>query len=179
MIDRNALVAGLLLAVMYVAGLVSGIVVERLVQPDASGAIAAWPPPPGSVRGMRLPGLPPGIGPDRGRDLGAQRIGAMAQPGSFSAVALAFQLDLSAEQEAEVREIIERRQIAMRQIMAGMLPEMEAEFGAMDQEIRAVLTDEQREAFDDFVDAGFARFGDRNPLELRSRPRRGTPPPVR
>jgi hypothetical protein len=174
MIDRNALVAGLLLAVMYVAGLVSGIVVERLVQPDASGAVAAWPPPAGAVRGMRLPGLPPGIGPDRGRELGA-----MAQPGSFSAVALAFQLDLSAEQEAEVREIIERRQIAMRQIMAGMLPEMEAEFGAMDEEIRAVLTDEQREAFDDFVDAGFARFGDRNPLELRSRPRRGTPPPVR
>lgn len=151
MIDRNAMLAGLLLVAVYVTGLVSGVVVLRLVEPEGP---SAWPEP--WARPMRPA---PGTGPLNGRP----------EPG-FSVGVLAQRLDLSPDQVVAVDEIVERRRDAMTGLMSSLRPAMEAEFARMDAEIRAVLTDEQRAAFDEFIDARFESFGGRNPFGDRLRP---------
>jgi len=64
---------------------------------------------------------------------------------------LASELSLSAEQKEEVGEILENRRQRASEAMEQMGPFLKAQLDSMNAEIRALLTPEQQERFDDFV----------------------------
>ena len=150
---RANLVAGLLLLAMFLAGLTSGIVLQQLLTPDASAPASAFTPFPGPG-GMRGRGGP---GPS---------------PGRFAPGVLTRRLDLSADQERAVEEIIREQQRQMDSLLMSIRPEIEEEFRALSERISEVLTPEQRAEFDRFVDEGFEELGARNPMGIP----RGRPP---
>jgi Spy/CpxP family protein refolding chaperone len=77
-------------------------------------------------------GRPPGMGPEGHPVFPAREIG------------------LSAEQEAQVRDILARNQPRMDQLLAEMLPPLQALSADIESQIVQVLTPEQRERFKKF-----------------------------
>lgn len=82
---------------------------------------------------------------------------------------LAAQLELTAEQREAVTAILEARRARASEAMEEMGPFLKAQLDSTNMEIRAVLTPEQQERFDEFVDredermfrrGGFPRPGD-------------------
>jgi Spy/CpxP family protein refolding chaperone len=59
-------------------------------------------------------------------------------------------LDLTREQRSQIQQIIERHVTRMESELAAMRPRVNAEISATNDEIRAVLTPEQRAKFDKF-----------------------------
>lgn len=157
MIHRQSLLAALLLLAIYVAGGISALALERVVRRDDSRFSRSFPRPgPG---GDFRPTTGPGPGDQEG----------------FYANVLARRLDLSTEQEEQIRAVIQEKRKQMDEVMQNLRPEIEARFQEMDAQIRALLTPEQEQAFEEFVDEGFARMGGFRPMGPPSgRPR----PPV-
>lgn len=160
MITKQALFAGLILLVVYVAGAISGVALTRITNPGRGMGFPAVPP--ASV-GFPRPMLSPGerVPPDRGVFAGM----------------LARRLDLSAEQEKRVQEVLEVYRQKLDSILAGIRPKVEQQFAEMDTAIRATLTAEQARDYEAFVNEEFARLGGRNPLGPPSRPRPDFPGP--
>ncbi|HUP51149.1 MAG TPA: hypothetical protein VM198_01635 [Longimicrobiales bacterium] len=148
---RANLVAGLLLLVMFLAGLTSGIVIQQLVTPRAALPAGLRGPFPGGM----------GARPDPG-----------PRPGRFDAGILARRLDLSNEQEQAVDGIIREQQQRMDSLLISIQPNIEREFQTLSERISEILTPGQRADFELFVEEGFARLGAR-----RSLPPPGDRPP--
>jgi uncharacterized membrane protein len=158
MISKQALLAGLLLLAVYVAGAISGVALTRIGPAGRGPGLPALPP--GAV-GFPQPATSPGEGafPDQG----------------FFANMLARRLDLPPEQEEQVRQVLQVHRQNLDSILAGIRPSMEQQFSDMDAAIRALLTEDQAKDFDAFVNEQFARLGGRSPLG----PRRGSRPEFR
>ena len=88
---------------------------------------------------------------------------------------LARRLDLSAEQEEQVRGVLLEHRERLDSILNGVRPSMEQQFSDMDAAIRALLNEDQAKEFEAFVNDEFARLGGRNPLG----PRRASRPEFR
>ena len=161
MISKQALLAGLLLLAVYVAGALSGVAVTRV---GAAPWASRMPGPPPGATGFSRPGPGPRDGrfPDQG----------------FFAEILARRLDLSSDQEQKVREVIRVHRERLDSGLAALRPSMERHFSDMDAAIRALLTEDQAKDYEAFVNQEFARLGGRNPLggprgprpDLRRRP---------
>jgi uncharacterized membrane protein len=160
MITKQALFAGLILLAVYVAGAISGVALTRITNTGRGTGFPAFPP--GSV-GFPRPRLSPGERnpPDRGAFAGM----------------LARRLDLSAEQEQRVQDVLETHRQKLDSILAGIRPNMEQQFSEMDAAIRAILTAEQARDYEAFVNEEFGRLGGRNPLGPPYRPRPDLPGP--
>ncbi len=147
MMQRQSLLAGLLLLAIYVAGGISALALERFFAgpgPDVPRGFRLVPRGAGAAPGMR----PGGPGPDQG----------------FYVAVLSRRLGLSAEQEDSIRAVIQNNRENMNAVMEELRPRMEAQFQALEDEIRKVLTPEQAEEFDAFVQEGLAQFGAFNPV---------------
>ncbi|MGD8868607.1 MAG: hypothetical protein PVI01_13300 [Gemmatimonadales bacterium] len=111
-----------LLVVMFVAGVLAGMALERLrARPDF--------PPPGQERGM---GMIRPFGPER-------------LPPMFEA------LNLTADQQAQIAEIIEQSRPRTDELLESMLPRLRAVTDSVRNEIRAVLTPEQAAKLDSLM----------------------------
>lgn len=75
---------------------------------------------------------------------------------------LAEKLALSPAQAAAVDSIVERRHQQMRALIAPVRPQMDAVRDTARQQIRRVLTDEQRAQFDDLMAKKDAKERERN-----------------
>ncbi|GMV05828.1 MAG: hypothetical protein AMXMBFR53_21050 [Gemmatimonadota bacterium] len=158
MISKQALGAGFLLLAVFVAGAFSGVALTRLGPAGHGTGFPAFPP---GAMGPPRPTLSPGRGPFPDRD--------------FFSVMLARRLDLSAEQEAQVREMLQVHREKLDSILAGIRPSMEEQFREMDAAIKGILTADQAREFETFMNEEFARLGGRNPLGSPRGPR-GAPP---
>lgn len=122
--DRNSLLAGSLLAVTLVFGVVGGVALDRwLLRP---GAHAAGP----------RPGFP--------RRMGEQRADPVRLRSEFSGQ-LARALDLTPDQRVRVDSILQRQQSRSRALMRQMAPELRRLADSTRAELRQVLTPEQWE----------------------------------
>ncbi|HSW30451.1 MAG TPA: hypothetical protein VLH75_13280 [Longimicrobiales bacterium] len=160
MITKQALFAGLILLAVYVAGAISGVALTRMTSTGRGPGFPAFPP--GSA-GFPRPGLSAGEGVPSDR-------------GIFAGM-LARRLDLSADQEGRVQEILEVHRQRLDSVLAGIRPNVEQQFSEMDTAIRAILTAEQARDYGAFVNEEFARLGGRNPLGPPYRPRPDFPGP--
>jgi Spy/CpxP family protein refolding chaperone len=79
-------------------------------------------------------------------------------------------LDLTADQQERIHAIIEARQPITDSLVRTTMPRLRAIHDSVRSEIRAVLTTEQRQRFDEFERRGFRRGGG------RGGPREGGPP---
>jgi Spy/CpxP family protein refolding chaperone len=125
------------IAFVYVAGLfLLGILIGALgihlwyTQRPLAG-------PFGGPAGMRPPGHEFRRGPGH-------------RPGPFFLERIGRQLDLTAEQEQRIAEIIEESHREAGRLREEMLPRVEAQLEQTRQRILEVLTPEQRERFEEF-----------------------------
>ena len=141
-----------LLVVTFVVGALAGMAFERLRIPR--------------------PDLPPGRDPGLGmmRPFGPDRL-----PPMFG------ELDLTAEQQAQIRDIIERSRPRTEELLDSMLPSLRAVTDSVRDEIHAVLTPEQAVKLDSLMADMRGRFRGmrRSPWERGQGPprpgRRGPP----
>lgn len=129
---RAGLLAVLVLVGVFVAGALAGAAAGRLLQ--------AREPTPTFVPG-RMVGRPP-IG------RGEPRPGQLRRS---PALMLQRRLDLTDEQAARVEEVFEARRERIEAILREVEPRMQAQRDSTDIELRSILTDEQREAFDEMI----------------------------
>jgi Spy/CpxP family protein refolding chaperone len=138
-----------LLAVTFLAGALAGGAAERI-------RMAKRPPPP----------VEP---PDFGMMAGG-RPGML--PRWFQ------QLDLTEEQRDQIRQIIESRREPTEQVMREMMPRLRAASDSVMAEIRAVLTPEQLEKWDELQAEMRRRGGQMRQGMGRGKGPGGPPPPM-
>jgi Spy/CpxP family protein refolding chaperone len=71
---------------------------------------------------------------------------------------LAQRLNLTAEQQEAIQEIMERRRTESSSLLEEIYPRLRASLDSMHAEIRALLTEEQAEGFDRFQGEGPEMF---------------------
>lgn len=141
-----------LLVVTFVVGALVGMAFERLRTP----------------RPDLLPGREPGLG--MMRPFGPDRLPPMFE-----------ELDLTAEQQAQIRDIIERSKPRTEELLDSMLPSLRAVTDSVRDEIHAVLTPEQAVKLDSLMADMRGRFrgmrrGPWEPGQGPPGPRRRGPP---
>lgn len=152
--------AAVLLASVFVAGALGGAVGVKLVDRRP------WRPPGEHGSPMdRMSGRTPPMG---GRDGGPDRFGIAPM---WLADRLADQLSLTEEQRGQVASILESRQARASEALSEIGPFLKAQLDSTNLEIRAVLTPEQQERFDEYV----AREEERM-FRRGGYPRPGAPP---
>ncbi|HEX6938895.1 MAG TPA: hypothetical protein VF158_05745 [Longimicrobiales bacterium] len=117
---RARLLGALLLAVVFVGGAFSGAVVDRMLASDPSPAAE----PSGRDRG------------DGGDDCGRRRRSTLDR------------IDLTPEQRARIDQVLERRRVQMDSFWVEARPQLRAIIDGAREEIRAVMTPEQRAEYD-------------------------------
>ncbi len=137
--------AGLLIAV-FLAGGLSALGVERIV--DRMSGPEDSPQVENRWEGRR---------PGRGGPPGGRPPFAELARMEFSD-RLAQRLGLTEEQRETLEGIMERRRVLASNLMEELGPRLRAQMDSMEVEIREVLTDDQREAFDRFRNAEMERF---------------------
>ena len=130
---------GLFVAVIFAAGVGAGVMLAPRFAPSSPRAGVPVRPP--GERGA-FP-RQPGMGPTR------------------LAPQLAEELGLDAEQERQLDDVFKRRRERLEQIQHGVRDQFEAEQRALRQEIRTILTEEQRAKFDEWLHR--SRRGSRRP----------------
>lgn len=151
---KGWITAAALLIAVFMAGALSGVAVVQLTGPSPEWAdgrpVRSGPDGgPGSRRGRegRFGGM---RGPDGGRS-------------AFYLDMLTDRLDLTEEQQDQIREIFQHREQAAEEVMRGMRERLRLTMDSTDLEIRSVLTPEQQDAFDRFQEEGRERLGRRFP----------------
>mgnify|MGYP006279472847 CR=1 FL=1 len=143
--------AGALLISVFLAGVLGGAAGTKLL--DRS----PWEE---RMEQAPLPGYPGPRSPRMGRHGGGPRELGIT-PMWFSR-RLADELDLSEEQEEDIRSVLETRRQRAEEAMADAAPVLRAQFDSVQMEIREILTPEQRTLFDEFRDVererAFRRF---------------------
>ncbi len=141
MMTRHMAAAALLISV-FVAGGAAGFAFERVVG-DHPGRMDGRHP-------LRRPPFDEGRRPDGGfggpRDVAGN---------------LAERLELTEEQRARIVEIMERRQAESAAFFEDIRPRLQAQLDSANAEIRAILTPEQVERFDRYLDEGRSLFSRR------------------
>jgi Spy/CpxP family protein refolding chaperone len=110
--------------VIFACGVITGAMVTRTVAPKIEPALAAAPPP------ARTPATPV---------LQMQRAAFFKQ--------MEKQLDLSAEQRDQISKILKASQERTQPLWNQIAPQMKEELKNVREEIRGVLTPEQRKKF--------------------------------
>jgi len=143
MIGGQKTAAAALLVSVFVAGALGGAVSMKLLdrRPWRAGPGVEHMAPFDRTGGR---GSRPGS-----RESGRDRFGIA--PSMWLAERLSAQLDLSSEQREEVVAILESRQTRATEALEEMGPLLRAQLDSMNLEIRAVLSPEQQEVFDEFV----------------------------
>ena len=153
--------AGLFVLVVFVAGLAAGVTVTPWVRPWMGtwmGPATTSDAPPFGGRGPR--GGPP---PARMTERLLDRVAA--------------DIDLTADQDRQLREVFETRGRRSREINE-VRRQLETEQQQMNAEVAAILTPEQMEIFEnEIVRRRRDRGGPRGPGGPRRRPRGGPSPP--
>lgn len=159
---RGRLLAMAVLVSVFMAG---GLTAAAVIQVMRAGGPSS--PPVGALDGPPMGGRPsmgPGMGPGRGVRDGGPRMGP-GGPGLAPMVMsrrMAQRLGLSADQEDQIRKILDRRHDAADSIMQGVFPLLRAQLDSTRAEVRRVLTPEQRDRFDRWSREGreglFRRF---------------------
>jgi len=154
--------AGLFVLVVFVAGLAAGVTVTPWVRPWMGtwmGPATTSDAPPFGGRGPR--GGPP---PARMTERLLDRVAA--------------DIDLTADQDRQLREVFETRGRRSREINDEVRRQFETEQQQMNAEVAAILTPEQMEIFEnEIVRRRRDRGGPRGPGGPRRRPRGGPSPP--
>jgi len=131
--------AGALLISVFLAGVLGGAAGTKLLDRDP------WEE---GIEQAPLPGYPGPRSPRMGRHGGGPRELGIT-PMWFSE-RLAGQLDLSQEQEEEIRSVLETRRKQAQEAMAKATPVLRAQFDSVQMEIREILNPAQRTLFDEF-----------------------------
>lgn len=145
---RERIMAVALLVSVFMAGLLTALAVTEVAgraRGPERGFVARLGPPEGGEfeRGMR-----------------AGELSRRAGPIALSEM-LGNRLDLSAEQERQMAEILERRRVVADSMFDSLRPVFEAQLDSTREEIRAILTPEQRAEFDRYVEEGRLRMFER------------------
>ncbi|MBI4538981.1 MAG: hypothetical protein HY704_05655 [Gemmatimonadetes bacterium] len=155
---RERIIAVALLVSIFMAGVLTALVVGELMG-------RSRPPAPAFAGGPPFRG--PGMGPPSGRP------GRMGGPLGLTEM-LAERLDLGDEQERKLEAILERRRAVSDSILEQMRPRLQAQLDSTRTEIREILTPEQREEFDRYAEEGRLRL-----FRRMEAPPFGGGPPVR
>jgi Spy/CpxP family protein refolding chaperone len=131
---RARLLAVLLLLGVFTAGALSGAAADRLLEAREVDPTVA-------------PGGP-------GRQSPGPRIGDRMQFRRSPVMMLEQRLNLTEQQVEQVESIFEARRVRTEAILREFQPRLQAQRDSTDLEIRAVLTSEQAEAFDDIIREG-------------------------
>lgn len=154
--DRRTAAAALLIS-MFLAGVVGGAAFMRVLQGRPGPHPLGWRD--GGGPGGRMP--PVSFMPD-----------STQPPRGFAPMALSQrlsqELDLTEDQREQLEEIIEEREAAASAIMDSLGPRLQAQLDSMNAAIRALLTPEQAEVFD--------RWLEREEAFRRRPPGEGRPP---
>ncbi len=156
MTEKRMAAAALLISV-FMAGGLAGVavwqVVDRAAAPnraerfDRRGFERRGPP-----RGGRSPG-----GPGGARSPGMASFAPMWLAGR-----LADELDLTEDQQALIEGIITDREAESAELLRELRPRLEAQLDSTNSAIRALLTADQQDLFDEFMESGRARFPGRD-----------------
>ncbi|MGD8362606.1 MAG: hypothetical protein PVJ04_14355 [Gemmatimonadota bacterium] len=140
MTNEKRMAAAALLISLFVAGVVGGVAFTRVVQ------VRRGPEPPGRWGGENPGGgMPPVFMPDSTRP-----------PRGFAPMALSQRLSqtlgLTEDQAGRLEAIIAEREAAASAIMETIGPKLQAQFDSMTAAIRALLTSDQAEVFDGWLE---------------------------
>jgi Spy/CpxP family protein refolding chaperone len=165
--------------VIFIAGIITGASLVKFAQ---NRGARMNPRPQHELNQPNEPGRPEN--PNRRNDpiLGKQ---PGQQPGLLNrqfVLGLDRQLKLTPEQRDKVEKLMIEGQERIRQIRAKQEPEMRKEMQSVNEQIKAILTPEQRAQFDRIMKQRFSLRGEQpNPPERRFReprePRGDQPPP--
>jgi len=111
-------------------------------------------------------------GPQRG--LSGRTAGEFGRPDWFVR-ALDKHVDLSDEQEAQIREILARREQESRALFESIKPEMDRTLEQARADVRALLTDEQQAGMDEYVAQARDRYHKERSDKRDGRGRRPNP----
>jgi hypothetical protein len=161
--------------VIFIAGIVTGAVLVRLGERGPK----PWNRPPREVVNQpHVPTNPPPINPIRPNNSNANNPGNLAPLNREFVPMLERQLRLTATQREEVELIMKTTQERIRDLRASVEPEIRKEMRQAQEQIRGVLTPEQREQYqrlmkrqqkrDENQPPADRRF--REPMEPRNRP---------
>lgn len=163
--------------VIFIAGIVTGAVLVRLGERGPR----PWNRPPREVVTQPQPHLPtnlPLANPVRPNNPGGNNPGNLAPMNREFVPLLERQLRLNAKQREEVEHIMKLTQERIRDLRLSVEPEIRKEMRQAQEQIRGVLTLEQRDLYqrlmkrqqkrDEAVAPGDRRL--REPLEPRNRP---------
>lgn len=124
-LDRNALMAGLVLLLVLLAGAVLGGTVVKTLMPQFG--------PPGMLRGGGPPGGPPGGGPPE-PEVVARLMGR--------------ELGLTSEQQTQVEVLLREEMAATRALMEELRPKLDGQHARSRERLEALLTPEQKQRLD-------------------------------
>ncbi|MGC3960465.1 MAG: hypothetical protein QM813_21810 [Verrucomicrobiota bacterium] len=161
--------------VIFIAGIVTGAVLVRLGERGSR----PWNRPQREVVTQpHIPTNPPPLNPTRPNNPGGNNTGNLAPMNREFVPMLEHQLRLTAKQREEVEHIMKQTQERIRDLRVGVEPEIRKEMRQAQEQIRSVLTPEQREQYqrlmkrqqkrDENAAPGDRRL--REPLEPRNRP---------
>ena len=142
--------AAALLISVFMAGALTAVAVVSFTASGQAPETREWRR--GGPDGWRGP-------PSRGRPGGRPD----GPRGDFMLDLLTERLDLSEDQQDQIREIVASREAASREVMDAMRDRLRSVMDSVDAEIRTVLTPEQQEAFEQLQEEGREMLGRRFP----------------
>lgn len=161
--------------VIFIAGIVTGVVLVRLGERGSR----PWNRPPREASSQPFaPTNPPPANPGRSNNAGGNNPGNLAPLNREFVPLLERQLRLTLKQREEVEHIMKATQEKIRELRTSLEPAIRKEMRQAQEQIRGVLTPEQRDLYqrlmkrqqkrDENTAPGERRV--REPLEPRNRP---------
>lgn len=152
--------------VIFIAGIVTGVVLVRLGERGPR----PWNRPfRESVNQPHAPTNPPPANPSRPNNPNANNPGNVAPLNREFVPLLEHQLRLTPKQREEVEHIMKATQEHIRELRQGIEPEIRKEMQKAQEQIRGVLSTEQREQYQRLMKRQQKRDENSNPADRRLR----------